>query len=74
MHMAPTIGIWGGHYVYANDIKLPYCGHFQFISSYSTQGQNAAYQENTVDNRQVGDCCCSAYLVFCYICRLKPRL
>jgi hypothetical protein len=52
--MVPVIGIWGGLYIYHTDIRLPYCGHLQFVRVFSQQGHSKSYiEEGTIDNREV---------------------
>ena len=53
VHMRPIVGIWGGHYVYYNDITLPYCGNLQVVRNYGLQGHNVEYSENTRDHRTI---------------------
>ena len=50
----PIIGILGGNYIYHSDVRLPYCGHLQYIRWFSKQGVDTNFIEGgTVDNRVV---------------------
>ncbi len=52
-YLKPIIGIWDSHAIYYNDIRLPYCGHMQYMKTHSSQGIAQTYKEGTFDNREV---------------------
>jgi hypothetical protein len=53
VNMRPILGVWGGTLIAYNDVHLPYCGHIQYLSTYSRHGIDGSYREGTIDNREI---------------------
>ena len=53
VHMRPLVGIWNGIAMQHMDVRLPFCGHMQFIRAFGKQGMREVYKEDTFDNRDV---------------------
>lgn len=54
--LRPTVGIWGGKLLFHSDIRLPQCGHMQFLKFATRDDHNIRYQsytEGTVDKRTI---------------------
>ena len=45
------VGIWEHKLIYHNDIRLPYCGHTQYLTKVGNLGVEQNYTEGTIDNR-----------------------
>lgn len=54
MFMPPLVGVLGGQLVTTSDIRLPYCGHMQFLKTQANQGVERTFTEGTADKREVG--------------------
>eukprot|EP01031_Cornospumella_fuschlensis_P028177 gene28177-34025_t len=53
VHGVPLVGIWEGALLYMDDVRLPFCGHEQFIKAYAKSLGSGEFEEGTTDRRKV---------------------
>ncbi|RYH15674.1 hypothetical protein EON65_31365 [archaeon] len=53
VHRVPLVSIWEGKVLYMDDIRLPLCGHEQYIRAYGKSLGSGEIEEGTTDKRKV---------------------